>query len=341
MKRFLVLLLIVPNVYSGFSQQPDSLRSYYIQEYPDHFFIWPVLKQRSLTFDIQDKQETERKIEFIPNNKFTLGAGFYIFDLGFEVTFAIPLAENSKSIYGESTARDVQLNILSKKWGADVYYQKYSGFYIKDSDNPVPNGQPYPQRSDLTTRNFGVSGVYIFNHRKFSLRSSFTYAERQLRSRGSFLLYSTVNSFKLSADSALLEADAQNELGTGSGFRKLRYTTLSIAPGYSYNLVWRNFFLNGSIAIGPAHHWINYEEESGFKRDDISINSTSTLRLALGYNSNRFFGGVGLSLQARTVVFDNVQVTNSTNLFKILVGYRFREFGILKKRVWDINPLKF
>jgi hypothetical protein len=341
LKHSLALLLFVSAVYAGFSQQPDSLRSYYIQEYPDYFFIWPVLKQRSLTFDIQDREEDERKIEFIPNNKFTLGAGFYLFELGFELTFAIPLNEESKAIYGESSARDLQLNVLSKKWGVDIYYQKYSGFYIKDSDNPVPNGSPYLQRPDLATRNYGISGVYIFNHRKFSLRSSFTYAERQLRSKGSFLLYSTINSFKLTADSALLPPEIQNIVGTGSGFRSLRYTTISLAPGYSYNLVWKKFFLNGTVALGPAHHWINYEEDSGLKRDDISINSTGIARFAVGYNSDRFFGGIGFSAQTRIVKFDDVRVSNSTNLFKVLVGYRFKEFGILKKRIWDINPLKF
>lgn len=338
---FLFLALVFVGIYPVGGQSVDSLRAYYIQEYPDHFFIWPVLKQRSLTFDIQDKEEKERKIEFIPNNRFTFGAGFYVFDLGFEVTFAIPLNEDSKAIYGESSARDLQLNILSKKWGADVYYQKYAGFYMKDSDAPVPKGDPYPQRSDLVTRNYGVSGVYIFNHRKFSLRSSFTYAERQLRSKGSVLLYGTINSFKLSADSALLEPSVQNSVGNGSGFSAMRYTTVSIAPGYSYNLVWRKFFLNGTVAIGPAHHWIKYADESGQIRDDISINSSGIARIALGYNSDRFFGGLGFSAQTRIVKFEEVRVSNSTNLFKILVGYRFKEFGLLKKRVWDINPLKF
>lgn len=341
MKALFLLLVGLAGIKQGLSQPADSLRAYYIQEYPDRFFIWPVLKQRSLTFDIQDKEEKKRKIEFLPNNRFTLGAGFYLFELGFEVTFLIPLAESSKTIYGESEARDLQLNILAKKWGADVYYQKYSGFYIKDSDNPVPPGMPYPQRADLVSRNYGASGVYIFNHRKFSLRSSFTYADRQLKSKGSVLLYATINSFRVTADSALLETPVQNSLGDGSGFRALRYTTVSVAPGYSYNLVWRKFFLNGTVAIGPAHHWINYEEESGAKRYDISINSTGIARIALGYSSDRFFGGLGFSAQARIVTFEDVRVSNSTNLFKILVGYRFKEFGLLKKRIWDIQPFRF
>lgn len=341
MRKILPLLFIAAALQSVFGQKPDSLRSYYIHEYPDHFFIWPVLKQRSLTFDIQDKAEKERKIEFIPNNKFTFGAGFYLFDIGFELTFAVPLNEKSKLIYGESSARDLQLNILSKQWGADVYYQKYSGFYLKDSDNPVMPGMPYPQRPDLVTRNYGLSGVYVINHRKFSLRSSFTYADRQLRSKGSFLVYGTVNSFRVTADSALLTAEMQTHVGSGSGFRVLRYSTISVAPGYSYNLIWKKLFLNGSVSIGPAHHWIRYEEDSGINRDDISINSTATARFAIGYNSDRFFGGLGFSAQARIVTFNEVRVSNSTNLFKILVGYRFRETGILKKNLWNLNPLKF
>jgi hypothetical protein len=316
----------------------DSLRSHYIQEYPDRFFVWPVIKQRQLSFEVVDKEEDQGEVQFIPNNEFTMGLGFYVLELGFEVTFGIPLNEKNKEIYGESKARDWQLNILGKKWGADVYYQKYTGYYINDSRTSIPSGQPFPQRPDISTTNFGVSGVYIFNHRRFSLRSSYTYAERQLKSKGSFLLYGTLNSFTLSADSAILTEPVQAELGTGSDFKSLRYTTLSFAPGYSYNLIWRKLFLNGSLTVGPAHHWVRYEEQNGNVRDDISINSTASLRFAVGYNSDRVFGGIGISGQTRIVTFEDIKFSNSSVLFKAVIGYRFREFGFLKKRVWDFVP---
>jgi hypothetical protein len=46
------LFVFILSFYSGaFAQQPvDSLRAFYIQEYPNDFFIWPVLKYRSLFF---------------------------------------------------------------------------------------------------------------------------------------------------------------------------------------------------------------------------------------------------------------------------------------------------
>lgn len=315
----------------------DSLRRYYVQDYPDHFFIWPVLKQRSLTFDVRDRQEQRPKVEFIPNNRFSLGMGMYLFDIAMELAFAIPLSEQSRARYGETRARDWQFNMLSQKWGADVYYQKYTGFYMKDARMIIPDNHPMPQRPDLFTRNFGVSGVYIFNHRRFSLRSSFTFADRQLRSQGSWLVYGTVNSFFAEADSSVLSPVARADLGAGANFRKLRYTTLSIAPGYSYNLIWRKYFLNTTLTIGPAHHWIAYTVHNS-RSDDISINSTATLRLALGYSSDRWFGGVAFSSQSRIVSFENIRVSNATNLFRLMVGYRFPETGILKKRVWDLLP---
>jgi hypothetical protein len=267
-----------------------------------------------------------------------MGVGFYVFELGFELAFAVPLDERDVERFGKSKARDFQLNILSKKWGTDLYYQKYEGYYKVDSRVKVPTASPFPQRPDISTRNLGLSGIYVFNNRKFSLRSSFNFAERQLRSRGSLFVYGTINSFRLDADSVVLSSSAQIGLGEGSDFKNLRYSTLSIAPGYSYNVIFKKFFMNLSLSIGPAHHWVYLKDESGKERNDISINSTVTGRFGIGYNGDRFFGGIGIATQSRVVRFGETRFSNSTNLVKILLGYRIEEFGILKKRVWDLLP---
>lgn len=337
--RVFLTALAVCLIFRGQGQAPvDSLRNYYIQDYPDHFFIWPVLKRRALAFDVSDRNERIRKIEFIPNNRFTLGAGMYVFELLVEIAFAVPLDEENSRIYGETRARDWQINMLSKRWGADVYYQKYEGFYKKDSRVTVPSGEPFPQRPDLQTRNFGASGFYVFNHRRFSLRSSFNFADRQIRSQGSFILYGTINSFKTMEDSVLLSSQVQADIGRGSDFSKLKYTTLSIAPGYSHNFIWRKFFLNTTLLTGPAHHWIVYRDQLGDLHHDISINSTAVVRFALGYSNDKWFCGTSFSSQARIVKFEDVRVSNNTSLFRLQVGFRFVEKGVLKKKAWEFLP---
>ncbi|MBX2967598.1 MAG: DUF4421 family protein [Cyclobacteriaceae bacterium] len=334
-----VILCFVALVCCEVSAQ-DSLRAYYIQDYPERFSLWPVLKQRSLSFAVRDRNRHLPRVNYQPNNSFLLGVGGYVFDLAVEATVAIPLNEKSKYIYGQSDVRDLQVNLLAKSFAADVYYQKYAGFYIEDKRTLIPTGFPYPQRGDIDTRNFGINGIYVFNNRKFSLRSAFNYVDQQMRSMGSFILGGTINSFKLNADSVVLTEVSRAELGEGAAFNELRNTTISITPGYSYTFIWRNFFVNGTFAIGPAHHWIRYSE-AGVEQRDITINSTSYLRLGIGYNSNRYFGGIGFMAQSRTILYGDLQLVNTTSMFRMVAGYRFRKIGILKKRASDFIPKGF
>jgi hypothetical protein len=321
------------------SNNKDSIRDMNIIRFPDHFFIYPVIKQRSLNFELE-KTDGSDLLTFKPNNSFSFGVGFYLFEVGAEIAFAVPLNEQSKEIYGESEARDIQLNLLGKRWGMDIFYQKYSGFYVTDKGNEPAAGDPYPQRPDIDSRNLGVTGHYVFNRNRFSFRAIYNFSERQLYSKGSFLLFSTVNSFRFSADRSILTPEQEVIFGEDVSFKNLRYTTFSIAPGYTYSLIFKNFFLNGALSIGPAHHWIRHQRESGAGTDDIAINYFVAARIGIGYNGDRLFGGVGFYSQGSSVKFEGVQFSNNNGAFKILIGYRFREFGILKHRAWEAIPFK-
>src|SRR5688572_10195658 len=94
----------------------DSVRRYYIKQFPDYFFIYPVLKQRSLNFEL-GKRGANSLLTYKPNNTYSLGLGVYLFELGVELAFAIPLREQSIERFGESHARDIHLNVLNKRWG--------------------------------------------------------------------------------------------------------------------------------------------------------------------------------------------------------------------------------
>jgi hypothetical protein len=317
----------------------DSIRDIYVKHFPDHFFIYPVLKQRSLNFELQ-KVDRSSLLTFKPNNTYSFGVGLYLFELGFELAFAIPVQEKSKAIYGDSDARDIQLNVLGKTWGLDAFYQKYAGFYLTDKGSEPEPGFPYPQRGDIASRNYGLTANYVFNNRKFSFRSAYNFAERQLFSKGSPLLFTSIRSFSMQADSAILDTQQELRFGSQVAFKHLRYSTFSLAPGYTYSVIYNNFFLNGSLAIGPAHHWIYYQLETGKGRNEISINSFVALRIGIGYNGERIFGGIAFLSQGSTVKFEDVRFSNNNSSFKILMGYRFKEFGFLKKRVWDLIPFK-
>jgi hypothetical protein len=314
----------------------DSLRSYYIKSFPDHFFVWPVIKQRKLDFEMTDLKGKDFTLGYKSNKPFSFGVGMYLFELGFELAFAVPLDEQSKKIYGKSDARDIQLNILGKKWGIDVYYQKYGGFYIEDPEVNVPANTPYPQRPDIDTRNFGVTVNYTFNNNKFSFRSAYNFAERQLRSAGSFVLFGSFNSFRVEGENALIGLDYEDVFGDESKIYSVRTTILGVAPGYAYNLIYKGFFLNGTLAVGPAQNWIAYQTEGAPDGSHSRLNGFVALRIAIGYNGDRVFGGLTFTNEGRSAKFSDLEVTSTNSAFKMLIGYRFRETGFLKKRIWDL-----
>lgn len=319
--------------------QVDSVGPY-VKDFPDHFFAGVVLQKRNLSFDVISLRNKDAKITFKPNNRYSLGASLNIFEIGVEVSYSVPLDTRSEARYGTSTVSDLQVNAINKTWMLDAFHQKYSGFYFSSPNVKIPDNQPYPHRDDLYTRNMGVSFSYIFNGNKFSMRSAYTFTERQVRSQGSFLFSYILSSFNLHADSSLVSQDKWKSFGSGSASRELRFTSLGIGPGYSYNFVYKSFFVNLTLSVGPAHYWIQYNEEGGPVHYDIRISTFSAARVGVGFNGDRFFGGVGMSTQSRDVNFEDINFKNSISTFRFMLGYRFREFGILKERAMDYSPIR-
>jgi Domain of unknown function (DUF4421) len=312
------------------AQEKDSVARPYIKTFNDYFYIGPVIKQRDLRFTMNSKSDEIGRLSFKPNNSYSIGVSMNVFDLGLEASLSIPLDIKSINRYGESTVRDFQLSAISKSFLADVYWQKYSGFYYSHGSLKLSSNESFPQRSDIDTHNFGASFAYVFNHSKFSMRSAYTFLDQQLRSKGSPLLGFIVSSFNINGDSSLISRGLRPN-NPAANVYAVSFSSLGLAPGYSYNLVVKNFFLNGTLIFGPAHYWIKYHLEEGETHDDIEINTYSSIRIGFGYNGNRLFSGISFSSQSRNVTFQQIEFTNSINTFRFVFGYRFRESGILRK----------
>lgn len=331
----LALLCGVPAL--GQSRQ-DSVRSRYIRRYPNHFFIWPVLKRRSLAFSVDNSKADVLPLQFKPNNSYSAGLGVYMFEIAAELSLNIPLDEKSTQKFGSSDSRDFSATLSGRHWGFDTYTQRYSGFYLSNPVAALPADGRFPVRPDVTLNNTGITGIYIFNKKRFSLWSAYSFSERQLTSRGSFLLAGTVNAFSLASDSLLLSDEYLQRLKTTTNFKDLRYQTFSVAPGYSYSVIYRHWYFNVALSIGPAHHWVYYQGADGKGHYDISINSFADARLAMGYNSDRWFGGLSFVNQTRTLRFEDIILESKSHSFRMLVGYRLEERGFLKKTWRDFFP---
>ena len=106
MKKQLVYFLVILLSFPALAQKKDSLRAIYVERFPDHFFIWPIAKMRTSTFEIQNKPGGSEKLTYRPNNSVGMGFGMYVFEIGFELVFAVPIDEKKKSLYGESKVNE-------------------------------------------------------------------------------------------------------------------------------------------------------------------------------------------------------------------------------------------
>lgn len=320
------------------AQSSDTLRGKFIKRYPGHFFVWPVIKHRQLSFDVTSTTAPEDNLSFLPNNSFAMGVGAYLFEISAELSLSVPIDEKSINRFGTSEARDLSASLMGSNWAIDFFIQRYERFYLSNPSVTVPSNRPYPLRPDITLTNLGLTGMYVFNKNKFSLWSAYSFTERQLQSKGSALLAWTLNDVSLTADSVVLSPGYMRRLRTNTNFHDVRYATFSVAPGYSYSIVWRKLFFNLSLAVGPAHHWVYYVGSDGVPHYDIAINSFVDARVALGYNSDRWFGGFTFVNQARAVKFEEITLQTQSQSFRLVVGYRIKEWGLLKKTWKEFFP---
>jgi hypothetical protein len=338
--RVITLLLctsffILNNVCQG--QETDSTENKYVKSFHDYFFVGPVITNRELNFNLISLQNPKGNLSFKPNNSYSVGLNVNVFDLNLEASFSVPVDIKSISRYGQSEVRDIQLGALTRKFILETYWQKYSGFYYSYPSLSILPTQAFPQRPDIDTRNFGGSFTYVFNNKNFSMRSAYTFNDRQLKSKGSPIFGFAFSSFDIRADSALISSTLR-PASLESEVDAARFTSVGLAPGYSYNLVYGKFFLNLTLSLGPAHYWIQYHSSELSTLHDIKISTYSAVRIAIGYNGDRFFSGIGYSEQGRNVNFDEIKFSNSISTFRFVFGFRFKEFGLLKKRALDLAP---
>ena len=334
MLRFLLISSFIVLTLDVRSQNEDLdsiSRAQYVQRFPDYFFIWPVIKQRASSFVLQSTSNPNYKLSYSPNIRFYAGLGFYVFEIGFQFVVAIPRPSSSINEYGETNSLDLQANLVGKNWVLDGFTENYKGYYLEDASNPLPSGTPKLQRRDIETWNSGLTGIFFANNRRYSVRASYNFYERQVRSAGSLLLLGSYNRYILKADSVVYGSVSKDILGGEGDFRKMNYSIVALAPGYGYTYVFKNWFAGATVAVGPAINWFNYETLQSAK-SVIQIRPYFNWRASIGYNSERVFAGVTYSSQTFDVEYENINFTSRNGSLRIAIGYRFREVGILKKR---------
>jgi len=239
------------------------------------------------------------EVEYSPNDVTSVGVGFTYRFIGLNLNFKVPFLNNDDDKYGKTKSLDLASYIYLRKFTIDAFAQHYKGHYLSDNDfiSSRLQEQPYAIRPDLETRSYGVNAHYIFNHRQFSFRASFLQNEWQRKSAGSLLAGINIHYVRVNADSSIVPDEQQ-----GSGMEKAtvifdrsKMASIGVDGGYAHTFVFGNEHWFTTVAfmggIGVNNTSIS-SESTQHSESSFGLNLNTTIRIATGYNSERWFAGV-------------------------------------------------
>lgn len=200
---------------------------------------------------------------YSPNVPLNLGLAFAIKNtvVNFRLNAGIMPLRSSK--FGNTRSTNFQIHRYGRNWLFDASYQKYRGFY-----NGMKNVLLYP---DLSVKQIGVEGCYVFNPRQFSAKAAFAQQEIQLKSAGSPLLGGDAYYYRLHLGDEILTADSN----------RINNLQLGVNAGYAYSWVLGSHWLLSAMATAGLNAG---NEPSLLGKGQIKLYPSALGRASAGYH---------------------------------------------------------
>lgn len=316
-----------------------------------------VFGQADSTPSIKTNQYITDKSNFInvsvfnrnPNNLINLESKFNltfkpndVFNQGIKIQhkwFGLGIGFSPKKLQGDNKGTtdelDLHLYVYSKRQYLDAYFISYKGFYLENfmrNDSLKKYYTSFPLMPDLSITTTGLTYLHLFNHKKFSLRASFTQNEIQRKSAGSFVLGSSLNYMRMENSGNIIPKELRAVALADQQFVKVAFYDISILPGYAHTFVYKRFYLTLVPMLGVALQYQNFSTVDKRNPTRISNGFRSLSKVSIGYNSDRFFCALtGTNDTYNYMLVPEVRLRTQISEARVIIGYRFTPKGVLKK----------
>lgn len=320
----LSLLLFAP----AYGSAKETTDSNYIKLYPDQFTVRMYLGEKVTAFDLVDER-TEHSLQYRPNNALGLGLGVTVRGVGLNFSTRLPFHDAKDEKFGRTRKYDLQVHRYRGKLSIDGYAQRYKGFHLNSNEDvyAAPSTTAYPYLENLTTLNIGATVLYLFNGNKFSLRGTVNQQDRQQRSAGSWMVGATFFSRYIFNNESLIPTNYKHpEVFEGDSLRHIGNYGLLIGGGYGYNLVFgKHFFAGISADVGAGPGYSIVRNTADKERSKIGFTIASNLRAGLGYNTNKWFGGIYAVAHGEryALPYSQSKVNTAQGIVRLVVARRF------------------
>ena len=279
-------------------------------------------KKKINTFSFSNNK-TQDNLFYSPNQQVNVGFGFNYKWLGIGIALNFKFINNDDDIYGDTKRLDLQMNAYGKKFVTDFTFGFYSSFYIQNSKDVLLNPKyqtEYYIRPDISSLSFGVSNLYIFNHKRFSYKAAFVSTAIQKKSAGSLYVGPQFILLSIYSDSSFFPKNSTfEEFPSLTSFSRISIGALG---GYAYNfIIAKQFYISTSLgmALSIGRQAYSVDDEVYLIKSVPSFDIMP--RIAFGFNNERYYGG--FSAVTKVSGFDALQQTENLGMVFNYSNYRF------------------
>jgi hypothetical protein len=312
------------------SLSTDSYRSQFVDDKTQLLGLSFFLRNRSHAMTVRGTQ----RLEYSPNHVGAIGVRVQHKWLGLAITYSPTFMQPVAK--GVTDEIDLHAYIYGKRHNIDGYYLRYQGMYINNytsSSILKVAYKSYPLLPEMQIEGAGLNYSYVFNHKKYSLRSTYLHNEVQKRSAGSFLLGTSINYFRFYNPTSILPNQLDSISQTREKLENGAFYVASVLPGYAHTFVYKRAYFTVAPMVGLAlqvQHFNVESEINTVKR--FSVSPRGMFRFGLGYNAELYYLGVSAvndSYNYRTAAKSAIEMRVSDVRF--ILGYRFKPAGFVKK----------
>jgi competence protein ComGC len=279
-------------------------------------------KKKVNSFSFSDNKNGENLL-YSPNEQLNIGFGFNYKWLGIGVALNFSFINNDDYIYGNTHRLDLQMNAYGKKFVTDFTLGIYNSFYLKNSSeimyNSIYNNEYYI-RPDINSVSFGVSSLYVFNHKRFSYKAAFVSTAIQKKSAGSFYVGPQFIILGINADSSFFPS--HSKFDSFPDFKTFTRVSIGVLGGYAYNfIIAKKFYISISfgMALSNGRQMYNVGNTEYLLKNVVSVDFLP--RVAFGFNNERYYGG--FSTFGKLTGFDALKSTENLGMTFNYSNYRF------------------
>ena len=335
MKKWILMMLSLCFMSTIVYATSDNQNPHY-DSHSDKTIVQPFLSTRLLSLDLRSTDSDSTPIEYMPNYPISLGVQASYRTWGLSYSYGLFNARDEDK-FGETDYQDLGVTYYRHRWGFDVYYMRYKGYFISNTPELFDSKTDKDARvfqENMELFNIGADLFFSIYNRNLSLKSAFNNSGTQKKNGWAVMAMVTYNYFGMENDILFIPESQISYYGRGAAFTDAVYHSVSVMPGLGYSAVWRSFYFTPVLFAGPVYQRQHYEtvsknaENYNVSGDDINVDLFMykyNLRLATGYDRGKVYFGVNFYLDRSDVANpkEDLQMSSTVLDAKLFGGMRF------------------